>query len=135
MLNAGRLISRGTLPLRMFSAVIKKPKLELTMRTPYRTIFENFTEFTRIYVNSLEGQIAIGTRTNARVYLLPPGYVNVKNVQPGDGNFASNTSGEFLHGGGWLFVHPDNTMEIDLVNCEEKESFLYEHVTPENLPE
>lgn len=71
-------------------------------------------------MNSLEGQIAIGTRTNSRVYLLPPGYVNVKNVQAGEGNFATNTSGEFLHGGGWLFVHPDNTMEIDLVNCEEK---------------
>ena len=84
---------------RLFSTLVKKPKLELTMRTPYRTIFNNFTEFTRVYVNSLEGQIAIGTRSTSRVYLLPPGGVTVKNMQPGDGNLSESQSGEFVHGG------------------------------------
>lgn len=120
---------------RLFSTLVKKPKLELTMRTPYRTIFNNFTEFTRVYVNSLEGQIAIGTRSTSRVYLLPPGGVTVKNMQPGDGNLSESQSGEFVHGGGWLFVHPDNSMEIDLVSCEERESFQFEKVAPEDLPE
>lgn len=57
MLNVTRRISKETTVLtqRLFASVIKKPKLELTMRTPYRTIFENFSEFTRVYVNSLEG--------------------------------------------------------------------------------
>jgi hypothetical protein len=42
------------------SAGIKNPKLELTMRTPYRTIFENFNAFTRVYVQASDGLIAIG---------------------------------------------------------------------------
>jgi len=37
---------------RFFGVLPKLPKVELTMRTPYRTFFENFNGFTRIYVHT-----------------------------------------------------------------------------------
>ena len=36
--------------MRAFSVLPKLPKLELTMRTPYNTFFNNFSTFTRVYV-------------------------------------------------------------------------------------
>ena len=69
--------------MRFFGVLPKLPKVELTMRTPYRTFFENFNSFTRLYVATSKGLIAIGNRSIPRVYLLPPGEINVKNVQAG----------------------------------------------------
>ena len=58
---------------RFFGVLPKAPKVELTVRTPYKTYFANFNGFTRVYVQTLKGQIAIGNRSIPRVYLLPPG--------------------------------------------------------------
>ena len=69
--------------MRFFGVLPKLPKVELTMRTPYRTFFENFNNFTRVYVQTNKGLIAIGNKSIPRVYLLPPGEINVKNVQSG----------------------------------------------------
>ena len=69
--------------LRFFGVLPKLPKVELTMRTPYRTFFENFNGFTRIYVHTQKGLMAIGNRSMPRVYLLPPGELTVKNIQHG----------------------------------------------------
>ena len=69
--------------MRFFGVLPKLPRVELTMRTPYRTFFENFNNFTRVYVYTSKGQIAIGNRSIPRVYLLPPGEINVKNVSSG----------------------------------------------------
>ena len=69
--------------MRFFGVLPKLPKVELTLRTPYRTLFNNFNNFTRVYVYTAKGQIAIGNRSIPRVYLLPPGEINVKNVQSG----------------------------------------------------
>lgn len=44
----------------------------------------------------------------------------------GDGNFASNDSGLFVHTGGWLFVHDNNSIEINLLECTEKENFSFD---------
>ena len=69
--------------MRFFGVLPKLPKVELTMRTPYRTFFENFNQFTRIYVHTIKGLMAIGNRSIPRVYLLPPGEISVKNQQKG----------------------------------------------------
>ncbi len=69
--------------MRFFGVLPKLPKVELTMRTPYRTFFHNFNNFTRVYVQTNKGLIAIGNKSIPRVYLLPPGEINVKNVQAG----------------------------------------------------
>jgi len=91
--------------MRFFGVLPKLPKVELTMRTPYRTFFADFNGFSRVYVQTAEGQIAIGNRSIPRVYLLPPGQITVKNLTAGDGNFSKNETGNFIHTGGWLFVH------------------------------
>ena len=91
---------------RFFGVLPKVPKVELTVRTPYRTLFANFNGFTRLYVNTLNGQIAIGNKTIPRVYLLPPGEMRVTNLVEGKGNnLDPNSNGVLMHTGGWLFVH------------------------------
>ena len=67
--------------------------------------------------------MAIGNRTIPRVYLLPPGELSVKGMAPGSGNFSKNDSGLFIHTGGWLFVHDNNSVEVNLLECSEKETF------------
>ena len=44
----------------------------------------------------------------------------------GDGNFAKNDSGLFIHTGGWLFVHDNNSIEINVLECIEKEDFGFD---------
>ena len=44
----------------------------------------------------------------------------------GDGNESKSETGDFIHTGGWLFVHDNNSCEINLLECEEKESFLWD---------
>ena len=44
----------------------------------------------------------------------------------GEGNFARNDSGLFIHTGGWLFVHDNNSIEINLLECSERENFAFE---------
>lgn len=107
--------------MRFFGVLPKLPKVELTMRTPYRTFFDNFNNFTRVYVSTSKGLIAIGNRSIPRVYLLPPGELTVKNIMAGDGNFTKSESGQFIHTGGWLFVHDNNSIEVNLLECSEKE--------------
>ena len=69
--------------MRFFGVLPKLPRVELTLRTPYRTIFANFNSFTRIYVHTTKGLMAIGNRSIPRVYLLPPGEIKVQNITAG----------------------------------------------------
>jgi hypothetical protein len=89
-----------------FSVLPKAPKMELTMRTPYKTFFKNFLGFQRLYINSLKGQRVISNRTYPTMYLLPAGEIKVIGMSRTDGNFSnSSSSGEFVHSGGWCIVH------------------------------
>lgn len=91
---------------RYFSVLPKAPKMELTMRTPYRTFFKNFIGFQRIYVNTIKGQMAISNRTPPVIYLLPAGEIKVTGATRTDGNFTETTNnGEFVHSGGYVVVH------------------------------
>ena len=112
--------------MRFFGVLPKLPKVELTMRTPYKTFFENFNSFTRVYVQTSKGLIAIGNRSIPRVYLLPPGEINVKNIVAGEGNFSKSDAGLFIHTGGWLFVHDNNSIEVNLLECTEKDEFSFD---------
>lgn len=92
--------------LRSFSTVPKLNRIELSVRTPYATLFDNCSGFQRLYANTIKGQIAIGNKSIPRVYLLPPGEINVFGVVPGaPGNNTKGDSGKFIHTGGWLHVH------------------------------
>ena len=44
----------------------------------------------------------------------------------GEGKVTSSESGEFMHTGGWLFVHDNNSIEVNLLECTEKEDFLWD---------
>lgn len=83
----------------------KLAKAELTIRTPYETLFANYSAFTRIYVESMKGLMAIGNKSVPRVYLLSPGEISVVGMAEGEGKVTDSTSGKFIHTGGWLFVH------------------------------
>mmetsp|Transcript_16734 Transcript_16734/g.16015 ORF Transcript_16734/g.16015 Transcript_16734/m.16015 type:complete len:147 (-) Transcript_16734:43-483(-) len=112
--------------MRFFGVLPKLPKLELTMRTPYQTFFSNFSAFTRVYVHTSKGLMAIGNKTIPRVYLLPPGEISVKGITHGEGNISNSESGIFIHTGGWLFVHDNNSCEINLLEAEMKEQFAFD---------
>ena len=95
----------GQQQMRYFGVLPKLAKMELTVRTPYRTVFSNFSSFSRLTVNTVGGNMTIGNKTIPCVYLLPPGEMKVCNVQAGQGNNSASESGLFMHTGGWLFVH------------------------------
>ena len=119
---------------RNFSVVPKLTKAELTIRTPYRTIFDSFSQYTRLYVWTIDGLLAIGNRSNPRVYLLPPGEMEVIGAEKGEGNNSTSRDGKFIHTGGWLFVHENNSVEVNLVEANEKEDFDFDKLTvPEGL--
>ena len=44
----------------------------------------------------------------------------------GEGKITTSESGEFIHTGGWLFVHDNNSIEVNLLECTEKEDFLWD---------
>ncbi len=91
--------------MRYFGVMPKLARMELTVRTPYRTLFENFNGFKHLTVNTIGGNITIGNKSIPRVYLLPPGEMKVSGIAAGDGNKTNSESGMFMHSGGWLFVH------------------------------
>lgn len=91
--------------MRFFGVLPKLPKMELTVRTPYRTLFKDFNNFSRLYVQTTKGQMGIGNKSIPRVYLLPPGEFKVANYSKAEGSFVNNDSGIVIHTGGWLHVH------------------------------
>ena len=114
---------------RMFSALPKLAKMELTIRTPYATLFNNCAGFRSINVNTIEGQMNIADRSPARVYLLPPGEIEVLGLQNGaEGNNTTSDDGKFMHTGAWLFVHDNNSIEVNMLECCEKEKFKFEAI-------
>lgn len=93
--------------LKNFSQLEKVAKLEVNMRTPYKSIFRNFNGFLRLYVGTLKGQMCIQNRTPPTVYLLPAGEIKFIQLQKDKGaNISDNCSGEFIHSGGYAVVHP-----------------------------
>ena len=101
-----RQMMMGSNNFRMFSTGQKLAKCELTLRTPYRSIYENWSGFSRCYVRTTKGMMCLAGKMTPRVYLLPPGEINVVGIVSGqDGDHSRNTSGNFVHTGGWLFYH------------------------------
>jgi hypothetical protein len=115
--------------VKYFSVLPKQPKLEINLRTPTRTIFKSFHGFNRLYVNGPDnGLIGLSSNSFPRIYFLTSGYLSLKGYTKGPGSYAKNDSGDFVHSGGWLVMHDNNTMDIDLIECVEKENFKYEKV-------
>ena len=95
--------------------VQRKPRMELTLRTPYKTVLKDFDGFSRIITKSNEAALVVQNKAPPALYVLPPGYLRIKFNQD-----VKTTSGDYLHLGGWLTVHLDNTCEVNLLDCFEK---------------
>lgn len=85
---------------RAFSTITKKQKMELTIRTPYKTILENFEGFSRIITKSNEASLVLQNKSPPSLFVLPPGPLKIKLTQDVKG-----VSGDYMHLGGWLAIH------------------------------
>eukprot|EP01017_Pseudomicrothorax_dubius_P029018 TRINITY_DN3495_c0_g4_i1.p1 TRINITY_DN3495_c0_g4~~TRINITY_DN3495_c0_g4_i1.p1 ORF type:complete len:105 (+),score=20.70 TRINITY_DN3495_c0_g4_i1:54-368(+) len=97
---AGFLKNGNTSFVRGFATIAKKPKMELTLRTPYGTFFDKFDGFQRLITKSNEAALIVSNRSPPGLYVLPPGFLRVKLTTEVKG-----TSGDYLHLGGWLTIH------------------------------
>lgn len=98
---------------RFFST--KKMRMELTIRTPYKTIVSDFSDFQRVITKTTEAYLVVQNRMPAAVHVLPPGSLKVR-MDKENPKF----SGDLLHTGGWLIINPDNTCEISLMECVDR---------------
>lgn len=89
--------------------------MELTIRTPYKTICSKLTDFQRIITKTNEAVLVISNKMPAALHILPPGGLMVRT-----GSAVPGFSGDFLHTGGWLAIHPDNSCEINLMECADR---------------
>ena len=97
------------------SAIQKHAQMQLTIRTPYNTIIENLTNFKRIITKTTEAILIIQNRMPPALHILPPGYLKIKtNIK------IEGFSGDFMHLGGFVNINPDNSCEISLFECIEK---------------
>ena len=103
---------------RGFASIVKKPRMELTIRTPYKTLFSNFTDFKRITSKTTDYHISISNKMPPAAYILTPGRISV--IPEAD---RKDFKGDFVHLGGWLTIHADNTCEIYLMDAFEAENF------------
>lgn len=83
-----------------FSTAAKKSKMELTIRTPYKTILKDFDGFSRILTKTNEAALVIQNKTPASLYILPPGLLKIKMTSEVKG-----VTGDFIHLGGWCTIH------------------------------
>ncbi len=61
--------------MRFFGVGPKLQKMELTMRTPYATLFKNFSAFEHIYVPVPDGRKCIVNKGLPSVHLIPAGEI------------------------------------------------------------
>jgi len=89
--------------------------MELTIRTPYKTLLSNFTDFQRVITKTTEAYLVVQNRMPAAVHVLPPGSLKIR-MEKENPNF----SGDLMHTGGWLIINPDNSCEINLMEAVER---------------
>ena len=92
--------------MRFFGVDAKLPKIELTMRTPYKTLFKDFAGFEHIQISTVEGEMALVNNTPPRIHFIPAGELTLVGMSDGEGNKTKSTTGKFIHTGGWVFIHP-----------------------------
>ena len=91
--------------------------MSLSIRTPYKNILTDFTDFASISTKTDEGVLVISNNMPPALHILEPGFVKVKLKNSKE---ADEFSGEIIHSGGWAVIHPDNTCEISLLEGLDK---------------
>ncbi len=74
--------------------------MELSLRTPYKTILKDFDGFQRLITKTNEASLVIQNKSPPALYILPPGHLKLKLTQDIPG-----VQSEYLHTGGWVIVH------------------------------
>lgn len=82
-------------------SVQKKPRMEFTIRTPYKTILKDFDGVQRAITKTNEAALVIQNKFPPSAYVIPPGHLRLKFSQD-----VKDTSGDYLHLGGWVTIHP-----------------------------
>jgi len=77
-------LKRSLQSTQLFNFSAKKAKMELTLRTPYKTYFEKFEGFSRIIAKTNEAALVVQNRSPAAMYVLPPGYNLLKEKPEGE---------------------------------------------------
>ena len=113
-----RLVSRS------FAQVAsRKQRMELTIRTPYKTLVEKFTDFKRIIAKTNEGILNIQNRSPSALYILEPGLLRVKTDKE-----VAGLPSDLFHTGGFAVVHPDNSCEIHLTEAVSRKEIAVEQL-------
>ena len=47
-------------------------------------------------------------------------------MMDGVGKVTKSETGKFMHTGGWLFVHDNNSIEVNMLECTEVEKFNFD---------
>ena len=92
-----------------------KQRMQVTLRSPYKTYMQNFEGFSKIVGRTTEGALVIQSKQPAAAYILLPGSLKVLLTED-----RKDTTGEFVHSGGFAVIHPNNTVEINLMECFDK---------------
>ena len=126
----GRISGRVNNKLHRSFAEEIKARMALTLRSPYKTFFNNFDGFSRVVTRSPEGALILQTKMPAAAYVLLPGSLKVQLTED-----RKDTTGEFVHSGGFAVIHPNNTLEINLVECFDKNEIQMNKVGEGELKE
>ena len=108
---------------RLFSEEVKQ-KMQMTLRSPYKTYIKNFDGFSRIVGQTSEGALVIQSKQPPAAYILLPGTLKVQLTEE-----RKDTSGEFAHAGGFAVIHPNNTVDISLFEAFDKNELQFAKVS------
>ena len=107
---------------RFFSEEVKQ-RMQLTLRSPYKTFMKNFEGFSRIVGQTTEGALVIQSKQPPAAYILLPGTLKVQLVEE-----RKDTTGEYVHSGGFAVIHPNNTVDINLIEAFDKKDVQFNKV-------
>ena len=99
---------------RFFSDEMKQ-RMQVTLRSPYKTYLQNFEGFSKVVANTNEGALVIQSKMPAAAYVLEPGVLKVHLSEE-----VKELTGDFVHAGGFAVIHPNNTLDINLIECFDK---------------
>ena len=126
----GRYSARVSSKLVRTFAAESKAKMEVTLRSPYRTFLNNFDGFSRIIARTNEGSLVIQSKQPAGAYVILPGSLKIQFTEE-----KKDSSGDYIHSGGFVVVHPNNTVEISLVECFERKDIETAKIGETDLPD
>ena len=119
----------GSTMARCFSDEMKQ-RMEVTLRSPYKTYMQNFEGFTKVVANTNEGALVIQSKMPAAAYVLEPGVLKVHLSEE-----LKDLTGEFVHAGGFAVIHPNNTLDINLIECFDKKEIELNKVADSDVGE